>query len=304
MHPHPMFERILAGTDGTPRAEEAVRQAARLAAVTAAELEVVYVAHTASPASAHAGPERLSVADAALERASAVAASEGVDADARLLVGEPAGMLVLEAVRRWSDLVCVGPDAGFAEKHHLLGGVAAHLVHRRVRPTLVARPADAAGAGPFPSRVLVPVDGSNGSGQAVRIGSAIAQAAGAELRFLHAVELGGDGVIGWTVEGARTGFEPLEPAVQQAADMGVRAAREMAFGRPGPAIAAAAGAWGADLIVVGARGRNALERLTLGSVSDWVIRHSGRSVLVAGDRAAQADRTPAVATASTAPVFT
>ena len=303
MHPHPMFERILAGTDGTPRAEEAVRQAARLARVTGADLEVVFVAHPARPGSGRSGPERLAAADAALERAGVVAGSVGVRADARVLVGEPAATLALEAGRRWSDLVCVGPDAGFAEKHHLLGGVAAHLVHRRVRPTLVARPPDTAPAEPFPSRVLVPVDGSTGSREAVRIGAAIALAAGAELRFLHSVELTGDGVIGWTVDGDRKGFEPLEPAVQTAADMGVRAAREMAFGRPGPSIATAAAAWGADLIVVGARGRNGLERLALGSVSDWVIRHAGRSVLVAGDRATNAERTPAAAGVSSAPAF-
>src|SRR3954470_12283627 len=303
MHPHPMFERILAGTDGTPRAEEAVRQAARLAAVTGAHLEVVFVAHPAVPGLGGVGAARLAEADAALERARLAAEPAGVAADVRVLVGEPARMLAVEAVRRWSDLVCVGPDAGVVEKPRLLGGVAAHLVHPRVPTTPGARPVED-GVRSFPSRILVRVDGSNGSREAVRLGASIALAANADLRFLHSVEVAGGPGVGWTLEGQPTGFEPLEPAVELAAAIGVTAAREMAFGRPGPAIAAAASAWQADLVVVGARGRSGLERLALGSVSDWVIRHAGRSVLVAGDRAGDVVHAPARAAADSAGAVT
>jgi nucleotide-binding universal stress UspA family protein len=49
----------------------------------------------------------------------------------------------------------------------------------------------------------------------------------------------------------------------------------------------AADAWGADLIVVGRRDVSRLHELVLGSVSDLVVRHSERPVLVvpvAGDK--------------------
>lgn len=51
-------------------------------------------------------------------------------------------------------------------------------------------------------------------------------------------------------------------------------------GEPGPAIVEAAAAERADLVIVGSRGRNRVERLVLGSVSDHVVRHSTCPVLI------------------------
>ena len=51
-------------------------------------------------------------------------------------------------------------------------------------------------------------------------------------------------------------------------------------GEPGPAIVEAADAEHVDMIVVGTRGRNRVERAVLGSVSDHVIRHAHCPVLI------------------------
>jgi nucleotide-binding universal stress UspA family protein len=51
-------------------------------------------------------------------------------------------------------------------------------------------------------------------------------------------------------------------------------------GEPGPAIVEAAEAERVDMIVVGTRGRNRVERAVLGSVSDHVIRHAHCPVLI------------------------
>lgn len=65
---------------------------------------------------------------------------------------------------------------------------------------------------------------------------------------------------------------------------GHRAGVEVSFlvwaGEPGPAIVEAAGAESADLVVVGSRGRNRVERFVLGSVSDHVVRHATCPVLI------------------------
>ncbi len=53
------------------------------------------------------------------------------------------------------------------------------------------------------------------------------------------------------------------------------------LGRPAEVILDSADAYGAELIVVGARGRSALARLLIGSVSQQVATTSARSVLVA-----------------------
>lgn len=51
-------------------------------------------------------------------------------------------------------------------------------------------------------------------------------------------------------------------------------------GDPGPAIVDAAAAEHADLVVIGTRGRNRIERAVLGSVSDHVVRHAHCPVLI------------------------
>jgi nucleotide-binding universal stress UspA family protein len=51
-------------------------------------------------------------------------------------------------------------------------------------------------------------------------------------------------------------------------------------GEPGPAIVEAAHAEDADLVIVGTRGRNRVERFVLGSVSDHVVRHAACPVLI------------------------
>jgi nucleotide-binding universal stress UspA family protein len=51
-------------------------------------------------------------------------------------------------------------------------------------------------------------------------------------------------------------------------------------GEPGPAILEAAASEGADLIIVGTRGRSRVERFILGSVSDHVVRNASCPVLI------------------------
>ena len=62
----------------------------------------------------------------------------------------------------------------------------------------------------------------------------------------------------------------------------------------GDAILEAAAAEGADMIVVGTHGRGGIERLLLGSVSEYVIRHADVPVLVVRPTLTRSDRyTPA-----------
>jgi nucleotide-binding universal stress UspA family protein len=75
-----------------------------------------------------------------------------------------------------------------------------------------------------------------------------------------------------------------EMAAQSLVVRGRRAGVNVSFlvweGDPGPSIVEAAEAERVDLVVVGTRGRNRVERAVLGSVSDHVIRHAHCPVLV------------------------
>jgi nucleotide-binding universal stress UspA family protein len=73
---------------------------------------------------------------------------------------------------------------------------------------------------------------------------------------------------------------PLVNVVREARAAGVTAEFLVWQGDPGGSIAAAAEAEGADLVVVGTRGRSGAGRMLLGSVSAHVVRHASCPVLV------------------------
>src|SRR4051812_41233022 len=109
------FRVIVAGTDGSSLAEEAVSHAARIAAADGAQLHLL----TAFPDhgvlrerfKSSAGAESIdlrSVAEDALARARAHAAEQGVDATVHLIEGDPAEELVKHAQDLGADLIVVG----------------------------------------------------------------------------------------------------------------------------------------------------------------------------------------------------
>jgi nucleotide-binding universal stress UspA family protein len=77
----------------------------------------------------------------------------------------------------------------------------------------------------------------------------------------------------------------VQEVVRRAARAGAHATFLVWDGDPGEGIVAAAEAEGADLVVVGSRGRTTVGRL-LGSVSDAVVRHCRVPVLVVGPTSA------------------
>jgi nucleotide-binding universal stress UspA family protein len=67
-----------------------------------------------------------------------------------------------------------------------------------------------------------------------------------------------------------------------AEEAGVECEELIVFGRPEQSILAVAEEVGADPIVLGAEGMSGLEHVLIGSVSEEVLRHANRTVLVVG----------------------
>ncbi len=272
----PVFRRILVGTDGSPRAEEAARQGARLASALGAALELVFVVD-----STHPHPEDFEAqGESALARVARIAADAGVQAPTRLVAGEPAAALVAEAREHEADLLCVGPDAGILGGAVRIGRVAAHVVREAPCSVLLAREATPA----FPRRIACGVDGSEGSVATAGLAAAIAAATGAELRLLHVIPIFRGDNAEWTLDAEEPSPTELEPSVLAAVARGVAPIREMAMGRPESAIVAAASRDDTDLVVVGHRGISGVTRVLLGSVSEHVTTHAACSVIVARPR--------------------
>jgi nucleotide-binding universal stress UspA family protein len=270
---HRLFERIVAGTDGSERATEAVRRAARIAALIGASLDVVFVIDTH-----HAHTEDVErEADAAASAAEEAARAEHEDVRVRIVAGEPGQGLIDEAVQHDAGLIAVGPDAGVLGGAIRVGRVAAHVLRQAPMSVLLGRVAPEG----FPRRVECGVDGSDGSAATAGIAATIAAAAGAELRLRHVVPVYPSDDAEWTLDPSEPSPPEMDDAVREVRALGLEPLRAMAMGRPERILVEVARRDDVDLLVVGHRGRGGVARVLLGSVSEHVAVHASCSVLVA-----------------------
>jgi nucleotide-binding universal stress UspA family protein len=195
--------------------------------------------------------------------------------------GPPAGVLV--DASEGAALVVVGSRGRGAVRSTVLGSVALHCVTHARCPVVVVRPrADGALR---PPRVAVGLDGSATSQAALDRAAEEAARAGGEVLAVAAYSPGsywGDA------------YQVLVPPPEQLREDAARGAEAMADAARMPggpvvrteAVEGAAGdvlvraAEGADLLVVGSRGRGALRGILLGSVALHCVLHAPCPVLV------------------------
>ena len=133
-------------------------------------------------------------------------------------------------------------------------------------------------------KILAAVDGSAASMHAVRAALELADKMGAEVTLAHVVppvfipgEVPFD--AGRLAEGAMAAGEAL--LTQAAAEVGRPAiARVCLQGSPGEALAELGEDGHFDLVVVGSKGRGAVARMLVGSITDRLVHICKRPVLV------------------------
>ncbi len=135
-------------------------------------------------------------------------------------------------------------------------------------------------------RLLVAVDGSDGSNAAVEEALALAADLRAAVTFAYVRRppslLLGDPFYQRVLTGEfAEACSAVAEAMEAAAAVGIEADSEILEGDPCDEIVSLADNRGADLIVVGSRGFGALAGALLGSVSRAVLQHAHRPVLVA-----------------------
>jgi nucleotide-binding universal stress UspA family protein len=140
------MEKILIATDGSHSALDAVEFGLELAVEQDATPVFVYVAPAfdALPfggiAPTAAVPHQLSEEDhKPLEAAERLASEQGVEAETKLLIGEPADEIVAYADAIDADLVVVGSRGHGAFTSALLGSVSRGVLRESRRPVLVVR---------------------------------------------------------------------------------------------------------------------------------------------------------------------
>lgn len=155
----------------------------------------------------------------------------------------------------------------------------------------------------FP-KILVALDNSDLSREVFYEALALAKTTQAELLLLHVLTSTDEGYPDITAFPEVASFPPnlyeeamqryaqqwetfeqysearLRALVQEAETAGVKADFTQFLGSPGSIICSMARTWKADLIMIGRRGRQGVNELLLGSVSNYVMHHAGCSVLI------------------------
>jgi nucleotide-binding universal stress UspA family protein len=148
-------------------------------------------------------------------------------------------------------------------------------------------------------RIVVGVDGSETSREALRWAADEAVARGAELQVVHAWEVPTIGVGVGLTPGRRTTAAPegqqqearqlvTDMVTQELTDHALRDIRP-SVGRGSPASVLIDAARGADLLVVGSRGLGGFKGLLLGSVSTKMANHAPCPVVIVRPAAPQDD---------------
>lgn len=138
------------------------------------------------------------------------------------------------------------------------------------------------------NKILVATDGSPYSDKALDAAIVLAKAFNSTLYIIHVVEEDKVALAASTMpvmanlieDMVRIGNEILNKAKDKAINAGVKAEVILARGNAADKILETADNLNVDLIVVGSRGLRGLARFLLGSVSEKVVRHSNRPVMV------------------------
>jgi nucleotide-binding universal stress UspA family protein len=210
----------------------------------------------------------------------AVAAAAGANTDVRALVVEGQAQHVLVDASVDADLLVIGRTGSGELRHHLLGSVSQYCVTHSHAPVAVV-PADAPRTA---SSIIVGFDGSDHAADALRWALDFAGAE-AQVRVVAAIE-----VAPWVDEDmSRSRFgDEIQLEEQRitdaldAIDPDRRAERSIVLQGPRQALAEAQE--GADLVVVGSRGRGLIAAGLLGSVSTWLLHDAAMPVVVVPGR--------------------
>lgn len=266
---------VVVGFDGSESARAALEWAVAEARLHRDRLEVwIVLESSAQSGSVERGDEEAVLAELRTAIAGIVTDFATDTRIGRVGRGGAAAVLCEACTRR--DLLVVGsrgrnPFAGL-----LLGSVSRACLHHARCSVAVVRPQ--ATPSPVHGMVVVGIDTSGHSRNALHTAAQEAAARGAVLEAIHAVN--------WDHLGA----EVLEPTTLQLitwgkdlvrtelSEVGVSASSVVVNGNPADVLVRHSS--DADLLVLGSRGHNPLAALALGSTSDYCVQHAACPVLV------------------------
>ena len=216
------------------------------------------------------------------------AEAQGLSVKAEIVPGMPSQQINEAARVRKSDLVVMGTRGRTGMTHVLLGSTAEGVVRGAPCPVLTVRSVSGRGQ-PAPgiqvTRILVPVDFSDCSIEALEYTVQAANVFAASVTLLHVIEPASYGLDftlshAGNAQSAKAALEKrLEELTALFKGQGISAHYRLQGGAPGGAITDSARAVNADLIVMGTHGRRGFSHLVSGSVAEAVLRQAPCPVL-------------------------
>lgn len=195
-----------------------------------------------------------------------------------------------------ADLIVIATRGYTGLKNVWLGGAAEQIVRHAPCAGLTVPPRNAKATSFQLRRIVVPIDFSETSAQALPYAAALAEQFGAEIILLHVIE--------WVALSAELGAVPsaiteadkgsvakdLLRLRQEALGDDVPGRTIVRAGAPFQEITRAAKEMGADMIILTTRGYTGLQNVLLGSTAERVVRHAECPVLVVRKKAADRKR--------------
>lgn len=285
-----MFDDILVPVDHNSAASAVLYHAGEIAHWADGTVRLLHVADTARDSVAVADTD---VVDALVREGEGIVEEAGktldtldVDYVTDVVQGSPAETIVDYAERFDYDLVVMPTHGREGLSRYLLGSVTEKVVRLSSVPVLTARMReDETLTFPFEC-LLLPTDGSEAAQRATDYGLGLAAAMGASVHVLSVVD---DAVLGPDVRSTvsadameRHAREAAENVADSAAERGLDAVTHVEHGSPDDGILDSVAAHGVDGIVMGTTGRDAIDRILLGSVAEKTVRSAPVPVITVG----------------------
>lgn len=289
------WHRILAATDLSAPARHAAERAALISKETSAALDLLHVANLAPLERLRqlmgASPSEMEqrVADAARlklqDLASALKQRFDVAAATHVLTGSLLDALKNQAQARDAGLLVCGARGESVIRRLALGSTSSRLLSTTTRPVLVVKQQPHE---PY-RRILVPVDFSAASLQAIQDARRIAPAAGIVLLHVFDVPFEGqlryasvdqDTISQYRVVARQDSIQKLNALRAQAGLAEANVSLAVAHGQAALRILEQEQEHDCDLIVMGKHGEHRIEELLLGSVTEQILSESQGDVLV------------------------
>lgn len=291
MHDRAVTPSIVCGVDHSPGARVAAQFTGRLAQRLSLRIVLVHAVHPAPIAQRDVGMpdtwddfavfEQLRAAGADLLETIQQELDSDFEIDSVITIGDASDVLADVAREAAAEFVVVGSRGLGGVGKFFLGSVSTRVAAHGPCPAVVVPESGGALDG---RPILCAVDDSEHSRHAIATAATLAERLETELVLVHAEADG---------ESSSADAEELMARLVVESGLGTSVERMVVRGEPADAIVEAANARGAEMIVIGSRGRGALAASVLGSVSSSVAEHAGRPVTIVGDRAATAaERSP------------